>query len=257
MHFIINCLSGHCSLLWLAGWRCAHSCYSNNSILRIIKGCFFIILPWQSEVFLSGNSQYWSLILPSGWTASPGEGGPGQGGHVGAARPAAVWREVDVRGVCGGDRKLRGGHESARGSSRLEPGERRGGRGVEPGSGQTAGRVEKGKNRRFTSLLQKKPHCWLSFTEPGRCCFIKYFHKLIIHALNLLWVPQVNNSNTQMTEVITNYQQQFSVSSNLSLCGFESFCGHISVSVFSDRFTRRGVKSSHLRVIVNTSNVNL
>lgn len=82
-------------------------------------------------------------MSPSGGEASPGAGGPGQGGHVGAAGPAAVRGEVDVRGVRGGDGELRGGHEPAGGPAGLEPGARRGGgRGDGPGSGQTAGGIE-------------------------------------------------------------------------------------------------------------------
>lgn len=101
------------------------------------------------------SSLHSAVISSSGREASPGAGGPTQGGHVGAAGSAAVRGEVDVRGVCGGDGEFRGGHESAGGPPRLEPGERRGGRGDGPNSGQTAGPVE--------------PQTQIRKTPGGRC----------------------------------------------------------------------------------------
>lgn len=79
-------------------------------------------------------------VAPPGGQSPPGEGGAGQVGHAGAARPAALPGEIHLRGVCGRDGQLRGGHQPAAGPPGLEPGEgSRRGRGR--ASGEAAGQL--------------------------------------------------------------------------------------------------------------------
>lgn len=80
-------------------------------------------------------------VVRPGGEPPPGEGGAGQGRHAGAAGPAALPGEVHLRGVCGGNRQLRGGHQPAAGPPGLEPGERGRRRGHGRGSGEAAGRL--------------------------------------------------------------------------------------------------------------------
>jgi len=103
-------------------------------------------------------------VCSSGGEAPPGQGGAGQGRHAGAAGPAALQGEVDVRGLRGGNRELRGGHQPAGGAAGLEPGERRRGSrrrgGGQAHSGEAARRVE----IRTTNTSQQQHADSVSFT---------------------------------------------------------------------------------------------